>query len=1181
MQLMKKRLLNPNIFWTIMKISFQQIFLSTLFCVLAYAHKTAGQDVLNKTISIELEGVEIKKVLTLIEKQADVRFMYSSSTINTSQKINIKASNKRLELVLKEILKPLYISYLITENQILLKKDKVESGFTPSVPNTPQIPDNTPLVGQTVNGVVTGENGEPLPGVTILIKGTQRGANTDPNGKFKIEVPDDAILIFSFVGYLSQEISVAKRTLINVAMMPDNKTLTEVVVVGYGVQKKASVVGAIVTASNKELQRTGGVTNLAQALTGNLPGVSVIQTTGQPGKADPKIFIRGQSTWNGGEPYILVDGVERRMNDLDMSEVDNISVLKDASATAVYGVKGANGVILITTKRGINGKPILTLTANTTFKTPSRLVPKLDAYDIFRIKNDAIERELATTGSDWGNYTPPAIIQRYRNPGNFQNLKYPEAFPNVDWQKETIKEVAINQRLNLNVAGGNDFVKYFSSLAYLHEGDSFKVLDTKGYGPGYGYDKFNFRTNLDLNLTRSTIFRINLAGIYGTILSTALGTSQENILNGQYTLPPNAFLPVYADGRWGKSLNSETRLNNSAAFLSQYGLDKVRQTDLTSDFGITQKLDFITEGLSFNGRLSFDNHFESIGGISDPANNYATKYINPAIEDIAPEVNPNNYITLGPTSGVNQFSWVEKPWSIRDESAEAQLSTLRRRLFYQAQFSYARTFGKHDVTGTGVFNREQVATGSEFQRYREDWVLRGTYNFDNKYFAEFNGAYNGSEKFGPKYRFAFFPSMAVGWAISQEKFLNNVSWLDNLKVRYSYGLIGDDSGIAARFLYNTQYALGTVNTGGINSALLGQYISTPGNTVTGVSPYTIFREALLGNPDIHWEQAIKSNLGLDFSIYKNLLSGTFEYFTEDRTDILLDGASRKVNLPTYFGTTLPTANVGHVTKKGYEVELRIKKDFGRVRVWANANLTNAVDKIIDKEEPLFKNPQLLAKNFQIDQTKSTISNGYLQNWNDIYGSTPNNANDGQKLPGDYRMLDFDGDGVIDGIRDQAPYGYSTRPQNTYSFSLGTDYKGFSLMVQFYGVNNVTRNVPLENFPNSIDISYSPFLNHWSKENPNAEAYLPRWKVGTGVVANYFQYDASYLRLKTAEIAYTFSGARLKRTGLSSLRLFVNGNNLMFWSKLPDDREQSTAIGGDRFGAYPTSRLINTGIDIKF
>jgi TonB-linked SusC/RagA family outer membrane protein len=1097
-----------------------------------------------KKLTLSLKDAPLAVVFDVIEKTSDFNFFYDNSALDFSRKVTLDVEDSNIEAVLDILFMDSDISYEIIERSIILKSKKngiAEEGL---------------LARQrTVSGTVTDESGQPIPGVTVLIKGTQVGTTSDIDGNFTIDVPLDAkVLLFTFVGMKPLEITIGDKTYLNIVMEEQSVGLEEVVVVGYGVQDKASVVGAISTTTSKELERSGGVNNLGMALTGKLAGVTTIQTSGQPGMNDPIIYIRGQGTWNGGQPYILVDGVERKMNDVAMSEVDNISVLKDASATAVYGVKGANGVILITTKRGKKGKPQLNISANSTLRYPSRLVDKLDAYDTYLVKNYAIEREVSLMEGMWADYTPLAIVERYRNQ---QNLKYPEAYPNVDWQEETIKDFTMDHQVNMNVSGGNDFAKYFSSLSYNTVGDLMKIRDNeRGYDPGFEYDRFNLRTNLDLNLTKTTQLKINLAGVFSMTKSLPPYYIMDFALNGQYAAAPNAFLPRYEDGRWGGPQGAW----NSAAYMSTTGYAQTNSTELISDLAITQKLDFITYGLSASANLSFDNRFNSSSSLLDGYDHvWPTKYYDRDIEDMPAGGDPNDYIFKEPVIGKNQFSYVREPWRLIDETGV--LSALRRRLYYQGQLNYARTFGSHDITATGVFTREELATGSEFPRYREDWIFRATYSFDRRYFAEFNGAYNGSEKFGSDYRFAFFPSGAVGWTISNEKFMEGTnSWLDKLKLRYSYGKIGDDGGLSQRWLYETQW----LQVAG--SAMLSEFIER--------SPYNLYREGTVGNPDIHWETAKKSNLGLEIAVLRNTISANLEYFNEDRTGILLLGSSRIV--PPYYGANPPTGNVGRVIKEGYEIELEFNKRLQGWHLWAATSMTHAVDEIMEKEEPTLKDPHLLAKGFQIEQTKAYISQGYIQTWDDIYASTRYASLDGEKLPGNYYITDFNSDGVID-AKDVAPYGYSTRPQNNYNLSLGADYKGFSVMLQFYGVNNVTRMVPMNTFLNNTDIAYEHTLDHWSKDNPNGSSFVPRWKTHGQNNAEYFLFDGSYLRLKTAELAYTFEGKNIKLAGISSLKLYLNGHNLFFWSDLPDDRE----LGSDRFGAYPASSRINLGVDIKF
>ena len=1135
-------------------IMMKVVWIIMLVSVLGVSAGTSKSYSQTTKLNLQLKDATLEQVIWAIKEKTEFDFFYNSDDIQDVKGLDIDSKNSTADEILELCLRNTSLTYEIVNKTVIIKKSELKKE-----PSKTKEPGEQQPQAKTVKGRIIDAGGSPIPGTTIMVKGQTIGTIADVDGNFELEIPlDSKTLVFSFVGMQTQEIDIGNTSTFNITMAEATVGVEEVVVVGYGQQKKESVVGAITNTTSKELERTGGVTNLGQALTGNLPGLTTIQISGQPGEDDPQIFIRGNSTWNGGQPYILVDGIERNMNELDFSEVETISVLKDASATAVFGVKGANGVILITTKRGKKGKAKLSISANSTMKIPSRLPNKLDSYDTYMIRNEAIEREVVISETSWEYYMPIAMVERYRNQ---DQLKYPEAYPNVDWADEMFNDVAWNHRVNLNVAGGTDFVKYFSSIAYLHEGDLIKTFENgKGYDPGFGYNRFNFRSNLDFNITNSTLLKVNLSGYYG-IRKDTYGYDNDSgngrLWAAAYTLSPSAFLPQYSDGRWGNSSN------NSIGTVSNTGIREQRRTELDTDISLTQKLDFITKGLSVSASVAFDNYVTTVGGIWDiynrlPEANSATKWIDPEIEDIGPDENPEDYIFNYPTTGINQFDWVVLPWEVREE--DTQTGSLRRRLFYQAQINYARTFGKHDVTATGVFNREETASGSMFPQYREDWVFRTTYNYDSKYFLEVNGAYNGSEQFGPGYRFDFFPSVAVGWMISNEKFLTNTEWLDKLKIRYSYGIIGDDRISSGRWLYESQWSYG-------GQSYLGDMAST-------WSPYTWYKESVIGNPDIQWETAKKMNFGFEMAVLNNMLSTNIEYFKENRTDIFLSGDQR--TLPVFFGGTPPAANVGETEVKGYEAELRFNKNLNReFHIWAVASATHSKDVIKYKEDPPLLDAHRKAEGFAINQTKTQIYEGYITSWDEIYNTTIYDSNDAEKLPGYFSILDFNGDGVINGY-DSAPYGYSTRPQNAYNFSFGADYKGFSVMLQFYGVNNVTRGVYFNNFLEQNDIAYEHTLDFWSKDNPDASSFLPRYQnIGALKKGQYYLYDGSYLRLKTAEIAYTFKGEKLSKYGISSLKLFLNGNNLIFWSDLPDDRE----IGSG--GAYPTSKRINMGFDINF
>lgn len=1001
-----------------------------------------------------------------------------------------------------------------------------------------------------ITGKIIDDKGLPLGEVTIAERGTNNITLSKGDGTFTITVVNEnAVLVFSHVGYVPQEIAVKGTPHIVVRLVLTTISMDSTIVVGYGKQRKQSLVGAISQVKGSVLERTGGVSSLGAALTGNLPGVITVATQGTPGGEDPKIYIRGQSTWNNSDPLVLVDGIERPMNSVDIGSVETISVLKDASATAVFGVKGANGVILITTKRGREGKAEIRFTGNATVKIPSKLASKHDAYDAIRIRNLAIERELGVSPSSWYNYVPYAELDKYRNPANQAEA---ERYPNIDWQDQLVKKAVMSYNGSLNVSGGSPFVKYFTSVDYLHEGDIIKKIDNgKSYTPGYGFDRVNVRTNLDFNLTKTTVLTANLAGSYG-VKQDAYGQDswEYRIWQSIYNNAPNIYYPRYSDGGWGYFPLETVSTINSLAVMANNGVRKTTTTRITTDFTLRQDLGSIIKGLAAKGTVSFDNSFVSQGGIYDNGN-IQQAYIDP----VTGEKKNSQYL------GTNQFDWIPPRWNPNPDAV--QNGSTYRKLFYQLQVDYARKFGRHDITAMGMFSRDKYATGSEFEHFREDWVSRVTYNYDLRYFAEFNGAYNGSEKFGPNYRFAFFPSAAVGWMISNEKFMQNLYFINTLKLRASYGQVGNDN-IDGRWLYMTTWTYG-------GNAPLG---SSAGQN----SPYAWWAEARtsVGNPDIHWEKVTKTNFGLDYNLFNGLVSGSVEVFSDYRTDILLAGASRSV--PTYFGVRPATANVGKVRNKGYEIELRLDKALSKeLRLWAGFAVTHAKDRIIEAEDASLLDDYQKRAGKPIGQSYSYVSSGYYNTWDEVYGSTRLNTYDNQKLPGNRNMIDYNADGVIDN-KDAVPYGYPERPQNTYNATVGVEWKGFSAFVQFYGVNNGNRYLQLVSFSGQYhyDNVYKQG-SYWTKDNPNADVPMPRYASVMPYYGTTYLYDGSYLRLKNAEIAYTFKLAQLKNIGINALRVYLNGDNLILWTKMPDDREVSMGAAT----AYPTIRRVNMGCNITF
>lgn len=1025
-----------------------------------------------------------------------------------------------------------------------------------------------------VKGNLVDGTGEPLIGATVKLKGNASvGAVTDLDGNFSISVPsENSILVFTYVGMKTKEVKIGKKREFKLTLEDDN-AIGEVVVVGYGQQKKASVVGAITQTTGKVLERAGGVSDIGSALTGNLPGVITSSSSGMPGDEDPKIVIRGVSSWNSSDPLILVDGIERPMSSVDIHSVQSISVLKDASATAVYGVKGANGVILITTKRGTEGKAKISASASTAIKLVSKLPETYGSADALYYVNQAIKHELGLSPSSWGDIRSTDFINNYNAPAGSidpeTGLLMSERYPDVDWQKELFKDYAMSYNANVNIAGGTKAVKYYAAIDYQHEGDLFREWNNnRGYTSGYGFNRINVRSNLDFQLTKTTTLKANLSGSHG-IRKSPYGLekgswAESQLWQAAYSAPHDTFLPQYSDGVWGYFPRDEQGSPNSVTNLALHGEQSTTTTRINTDFTLEQDLSFITKGLKASAIVSWDNVFvEANRGVNDLNHAAQFKYIDPLTGVVTYKEKP---------AGNNNFDFVETiAW--KTDAGALNNDLTQRNLFYQAQLYWGRKFGKHDVTAMGVFNRSERATGSQFTNYREDWAFRTTYNYDDRYMFEYNGAYNGSEKFSKDNRFAFFNSGAIGWNVANEKWFKPVAetkvlgrnLIDILKLRYSYGEIGEDN-VWERWLYQTTWAYGGKTH--LDS-------TNPNNE----SIYTWYKEAKVGNPDIHWEKAIKKNFGIDYAFLGGLVAGSLEFFSEKRSDIMIAGSSRSV--PSYFGASAPFLNKGRTKTTGYELEVRLKYDFANgIHAYANMNMTHAKNVVTEHDDPELLPAYQKNMGFSIGQGKSYLDNGTAQSWDDVIAMTPHNTNDNQKLPGQYIITDFNGDGVID-TNDSAPYGFTGTPQNTYNATIGIDYKGFSIYAQFYGVNNVSRYVSFNSLP-------EPYLHtvfkegaYWSPSTPNGIPSLRMNSTPSYYEGTRFLYDGSFCRLKNLEVAYTWNGGWIKSLGLSMLKVYVNGNNLFLWTDMPDDRESNFAgTGLASQGAYPTMKRINFGIKLE-
>ncbi|MBP6061863.1 MAG: TonB-dependent receptor [Bacteroides sp.] len=1015
------------------------------------------------------------------------------------------------------------------------------------------------LAGQTlwaqqrqVTGIVKDQTGEPIIGASVLEKGSTNGVITDLDGNFKLTVSNavKAVLQISYVGYKTQEISVNGKTLLEVVLKEDTELLDEVVVVGYGAQKKESVVGAISQVSSKELLASPAA-NVSQAIAGKIPGVITTQTSGAPGQDDTKINIRGRATFAGdGSPLILVDGVERTFSQIAPDDIETISVLKDASATAVYGVRGANGVMLITTKRGRDQKPEVNLTANWQIQSPTRSDTYLDSYQSVvlleeALKNDGLPSQFSAND-----------IEMYRKSaaGELSGLDA-MLYPNVDWYDEVLKKSAPAQRYNVSVRGGTKRMRYYASAELYDQKGLIKELSQDMYGNSSSpsYRRYAFRANMDLFLTKDLTFSVN----FGTRFEERRGSNTSESSTFSQTFyemnhTPGWLFPVSYEVQNGESTKtlyggSSQYQSNIVAALAKGGYYRATNTINETNFVLDYKMDWLTKGLSAKGMVSFD---------------YDSYYKKMFKADFATyELNDrDNYESM---DAYNQFN-------SDGELAYSKDNSTTYKLYMEAQVNYARQFGKHDVTAMVLYNQNDYRYNSELAKRYQGLVGRVTYGYDDRYLAEFNAGYNGSENFLQGKRFGFFPAVSLGWRISNEEFMaGTAQWLNNLKIRASYGEVGNDiytvNGTAQRFLYEEKWSQ-------VSNAY---YFGSSGKTGIYESQYP--------NLGVTWERAHKYNVGLEFGLWNGLLNGNIDVFYEKRNDILTSYLTR----PQWVGVALAAGNLGETKNSGYEIELkhnnRINEDLSY-----NVGLTysHARNEIISMDEPELKTAYRKREGNPISQYFGLIAEGFVTQA-DLDNPDFPVSTFGTVKVGDLKYKDANGDGFIDD-RDESRIGYSDIPENTYALSLGVNYKGWGFSVMFQGVDHVSRYYDAEAMYAFVS-GGKVKEHHLERWNPaQSEAYnlqhanypllhYDNYGDHNQRTNSFFLKNGSFVRLKNIELSYTLPENWSKVAGMSNCRLYVNANNLITWDHL-NNLTDPESNGSNR---YPIMKTVNFGVNIKF
>ena len=995
---------------------------------------------------------------------------------------------------------------------------------------------------QTIKGIVVDTNGEGIIGASVVVEGTTIGVITDFDGRFSLQVPKGGKIKISFIGYKDQVITqYSPGKELHVVLEDDSQMLGEVEVVAYGAQKKVTITGAISSMKGDDLLKTPAG-SLSNVLSGQVTGISSVQYSGEPGADDADLYVRGIATWNNAAPLIQVDGVEREFSQIDPNEVESITVLKDASATAVFGVRGANGVILITTKRGKEGKAKISFSTSAGVNLRTRQLDFANSYQYATYYNDMMVNDGGVP-----TFTEEQLIK-------FRDHTDPILYPDINWIDYCMNKASFQSQHNVNISGGTDRMRYFVSAGMFTQDGMFKQLAaTDDFN--FNYKRYNYRANLDFDVSKSTLVSVNIGGRIESKRTPESVGSQDELFRQLYWAVPFAGAGI-VDGKHVLS-NPDYLPFTGADGLNVYygkGARMLTTNVLNVDLMLDQKLDFITKGLSLKIKGSYNSSYWT-----EKKSSSSKAYYYPVLNEDG---------SIG----------------YRKEGTDSQLSygmnsTGKARDWYmEASLNYNRQFGDHSVGALLLYNQSKRyypgGTYDDIPSAYVGFVGRVTYDYKTRYMAEFNAGYNGSENFAPGKRYGFFPAGSIGWVLSEENFFKPIKkYVNYVKLRASVGMVGNDNNGNNRFLYLPDaYVLGGdgYNFGMAGSNQPGAYESTK------------------SNPDVTWEKAVKQNYGIDLFVFNEKLGISFDYFKEKRRDIL----SQPTYVPGILGiSSLPIMNVGKTENHGYEIQLKWNDKIGdEFRYWANFNLSFARNKIVYMNE-VKQNEEWMS------ETGRTIGSRSIYKFWGFYDETADAryrsefgipiADHGLTLkPGDAVFVDLNKDGVIDGDDASRDLSFTDTPEYTAGLNIGFSWKGWDVTAQFTGAWNVDRLLsefrqPLGDTQNKGLLLYQ-YENTWRSSEDTYTAKFPRISA-TAQANNYRQCDlylcnASYLRLKSLEVGYNFDMPFMKKIGMNQFRLYASAYNLFTISSFmwgdPESRQS------DRPN-YPLTRVINIGLKVGF
>lgn len=1012
--------------------------------------------------------------------------------------------------------------------------------------------------------ITSAADGTPISGASIKVKNSTLGTQTDTEGRYSLNAEKGATLIITSVGFETREYTVGAGSTIDVALTSTNKSLNEVIVTGFTTQRRADLTASVSTISGTDILKAP-VSNVTNALMGRVTGVIAQQNSGRPGMNQSELYIRGRVSADA-KALIVVDGVEREtFGDIDPNEIESITVLKDAATTALYGIKGANGVFVVTTKSGRASATRVSFTSNLGVLGYVALPGILPAYESALLHTEG----QINIGQGANRLFTNQELEYFKN-GTGDPLLY----PNVNWYKALTRPNWLQTQNNINVSGGSRNMKFFTSFGHLFEDGMFKDMPTRsGVTTTPSYNRYNFRANVDFNPTATTTISLRLAGRLEQRYSTqSIGSAadwrsqfehtQEAFVNRILFIPSWGlpFFPEYTSDPF--SVNNVynriidyqrlgTNTFNPYAVMVGSGYWKLDNNVSENIVSVTQKLDFVTRSLSFKGLVGYT---AAMNSVRLQTGQYALYTLDRSTKD----VRLFNNMSDQPLAAIRHQSYGDIKTTI------------------QLFLNYNRSFKAHNVAANLIGTRDlRELEGANAPFANQGLVFNVSYNYNNKYFAQVNGAYNGSENYPKNIRYGLFPALSLGYTLSNEDFMKNVSWLNNLKFRGSIGLVGRESFGGRRFLYLDEYRAGS-------SVLFG----SPTSPVS----YQTYAHTRIGNQFITWEKSLKRNIGLDASFLKNKFTLTFDVFDDRRYDILLP--RNNTGFATY-GESLPDVNYGENYNHGYEIELTHQNRVGHFTYSVTAQLSYARNKVVKADEPNGLEPWRKVEGQRINQLRGYKVLGFYADTADIRKSPLNKLTPNASIPGDFKYQDINGDGVITEL-DQVPIGFSNIPEYVGGLNLSVGYKGLSATVLFQGVSNVSSDLIF--YSNGLGSNtfsnqyYEPMLGRWTPDNP-----APTWpamRPGNQPGGNpnetnndFLLQDASYVKLRNVELRYTFPQGIIRTLKIQGLSVYVNGQNLKTWTKFygldPENYTNPTNVLYNKKTTYPSTRIVNFGINVQF